>query len=381
MSDNSAIEWTDATWGPTLGCTKVSPGCSNCYAIRTARRLAGNPEPKVSLPYAGLVHRDDASQLDWTGQVNLVPDRLDQPLRWRKPRRIFVNSQSDLFHDAVPDDFIAQVFAVMSMARQHTFQILTKRHARMRSLLSSDAFVEAVRCAIGDRRTDGSWHGTPRPKWPLPNVWLGVSVENQKWAQIRIPALLKTPAAVRWLSCEPLLGPIALSPFLHYRPIGENLVDAPLTPAGARACTLPALDWVVVGGESGPGARPMHPDWARALRDECKTADIPYLMKQWGEWGPAEWKPERLDGETDDAYKARAEAIGATHCHTGNPVTIDGETTFHLYKPDHKPWSTERRPLDEHARLHQPGIRRWGKKTAGRVLDGEIHDNYPAVVA
>lgn len=124
----------------------------------------------------------------------------------------------------------------------------------------------------------------------------------------------------------------------------------------------------------------MHPDWARTLRDQCAEARISYLFKQWGEWGPAEWKPERLDGETDDAYKTRAEAIGATHCHTGNPIRVDGEDTFHLYKPDHKPWSVERRPLDPHSLMHQPGIRRWGKKAAGRELDGQIHDNYPEAV-
>jgi protein gp37 len=346
MSRGSKIEWTDDTWNPLLGCTKVSAGCDGCYAIRTARRLAGNPDPKVSLPYAGLVHRDDTGQLDWTGRVNLVPDRLDQPLRWRKPRRIFVNSQSDLFHDAVPMGYIEDVFAVMAAARQHTFQLLTKRHARMRNLLNQGAFWANVydkwRIQYGGARAD-NWAK------PLPNVHLGVSAENQQWADIRIPALLATPAAVRWLSCEPLLGEIDLSKHLHVRPIGANLTDAALTPAGARACGLPALDWVVVGGESGPGARPMDPDWARSLRDECQAAGIAYNFKQFGEWAPippAEARP--------------ADTI----------ITPAGQTM---------PWADRGDLVPEVARRSWV-LRRVGKKIAGRELDGRIWDEYPETV-
>jgi protein gp37 len=257
VSDNTGIEWTGATWNPVTGCTKVSPGCDHCYAETIAHRFAGTKAyPDGFKP-------------------TLRPERLDQPLRWRKPRRIFVNSMADLFHDDVPDEYIAEVFTTMGRAAQHTFQILTKRHARMRSLLQRwtsreptwvrpDGIIDVNEMPL-DADPSAAWVGQ-RP-WPLSNVWLGVSVENQQWADIRIPALLDTPAAVRFLSCEPLLGPINL---------GE--------PADTR------VDWVIVGGESGRGARPMHPDWARSLRDQCTAAGVPFLFKQWGEHAPRSYR-------------------------------------------------------------------------------------------
>ena len=257
MADHTKIEWTDATWNVVIGCDKVSPGCDNCYAIRTAHRFQQHPNPKVAAAYAGT-----EADGDWTGQINMVEDRLDLPLTWTRPRRIFVNAQSDLFHGNVSDEFIARVFAIMACAPQHTFQILTKRHGRMRSLLSSRDFQRYLYRAINNlpshQRTDIP--GT----LPLPNVWLGVSVEDQARLELRVPALLDTPAAVRWLSCEPLLGPVDVI---------NGLGDSWLT----------GLDWIVVGGESGPGSRPMHPDWARSLRDQCDVAGIPFLFKQWGE--------------------------------------------------------------------------------------------------
>lgn len=261
MADGSKIEWTDATWNVVIGCDKVSPGCDHCYAIRTAHRMQANPNPVISAAYAGT-----EADGDWTGRVNLVTDRLDLPLKWRRPRRIFVNAQSDLFHDQVPDEFIARVFAVMTRAEAHTFQVLTKRHGRMRSLLSSDKFIGLVDIELGG---DGSADLFRRDVgWPLPNVWLGVSVEDQKRADLRIPALLDTPAAVRWLSCEPLLGPVDVI---------NGLGDGWLT----------GIDWIVAGGESGPGSRPMHPDWARSLRDQCQVAGVPFLFKQWGSHRPS----------------------------------------------------------------------------------------------
>jgi protein gp37 len=230
MADKSAIEWTDATWNPVTGCTKVSPGCDHCYAERVTERWQGK----------GSFNR-----------VVLHEDRLSKPLKWRKPRRVFVNSMSDLFHDDVPDAYIAEVFSVMARAPQHTFQVLTKRHGRMRSLLNRGSFRDNL----------ATWC---RP-WPLPNVWLGVSVEDQKWADVRVPALLDTPAAVRFLSCEPLLGPVWLKAFWLQ----------PTFPG-------PRINWVIVGGESGPGARPMHADWARSLRDRCVAAGVPFFFKQTG---------------------------------------------------------------------------------------------------
>lgn len=268
MGDNSGIEWTDATWNPVTGCDKVSPGCDHCYAESIAHRFAGTP-----------AYPDGFA-------VTLRPERLDQPLRWRKPRKVFVNSMSDLFHKDIPDEYIARVFAVMALASQHTFQILTKRHARMRALLSSTAFQDSVIDAAADHPELDRRHQVGRGaplcdwdgSWPVPNVWLGVSVENQQWADIRIPALLDTPAAVRFLSCEPLLGPVdlALTAVQH---------DGALPYRRASY-----LHWVIVGGESGPGARPMHPDWARSLRDQCTAARVPFLFKQAGtvlarEWG------------------------------------------------------------------------------------------------
>jgi protein gp37 len=198
MSDKTGIEWTDATWNPVTGCTEVSPGCDHCYAKTFAERWRGVPGHHFEQGF----------------DVVLRPERLDQPLRWSRPRRIFVNSMSDLFHDAVPDAFIAHVWAVMAAAEQHTFQVLTKRHGRMRSLLRTVDFWRTVSYRLEDMGLDGVDSIDPPS-----NVWLGVSVENQQWADIRIPALLDTPAAVRFLSCEPLLGPVDLDT-QPWRPIG-----------------------------------------------------------------------------------------------------------------------------------------------------------------
>lgn len=271
MGDGTKISWSDATWNPTLGCTAVTPGCDNCYAASLASgRLAHVPA------YSGL-----AVGGTFTGEVRMLPDRIDLPLRWTRPRRIFVNSMSDLFHDAVPDDYVADVFAVMALARRHVFQVLTKRHGRMRSLLRTEAFWLDVAdkasgwlgaTGPGERRalevkpftgwTPESRNGEPtlwHPPRPVPNVWLGVSVEDQKRADLRTPALADTPAAVRFLSCEPLLGPVVLD---------ER--------------TLGAVDWIIAGGESGGGARPMEERWARSLREQAERAGVAFHFKQYG---------------------------------------------------------------------------------------------------
>jgi protein gp37 len=278
MSDNSAIEWTDATWNPVTGCTKVSPGCDHCYAETFAERWRGTPGHHFENGF----------------DVTLRPERLDQPMRWKRPRRIFVNSMSDLFHNDIPDEFIARVFGVMAQAHWHTFQVLTKRHGRMRSLLNSAAFHERIQVAV-DRMYDDPDEQYIGDGWPFRNVWTGVSVEDQKWADIRIPALLDTPASVRWISAEPLLGPIDLTDWL-WKTGGEY---------GEASRTL-SLDWTVVGGESGPGARPMHPQWARDLRDQCVAAGVSYLYKQSGQYAPVVDQPrpgdlwQALDGATSD---------------------------------------------------------------------------------
>lgn len=285
MSDRSAIEWTDATWPVVAGCERISPGCAHCYAVRDARRLAGNPNQKVSRVYAGTVERQGNGQIDWTGLVRPLPERLDWPLKWRKPRRVFVCNESDLFHEDVPDDFIARVFAVMAMARRHTFQLLTKRPERMQSLVPTFAREHIAR--------DGSG-------WPLPNVHLGVSVENQHFADVRIPLLLTTPAVVRFISAEPLLGPIDLralnikAAVLATLPAHQALrmrnvssypsvfpLDA-LTGENAGGDQVGRLDWVIVGGESGPKARPCDVAWIRSIVKECCATRIPVFVKQLG---------------------------------------------------------------------------------------------------
>jgi protein gp37 len=284
MSDGSKIEWTDATWSPVTGCTKVSEGCLNCYIERTP-------------PFRMARRKFDRPGVGGSTGVTLHSDRLAMPLGWRKPRRVFVNSLSDLFHDDVPDAFIAEVFAVMARCPQHVFQVLTKRHARMRSLLSSDLFETAVGAELVGMGMDGRApiapysitrkvdSGLARPeRWPLPNVWLGVSVETQQWADIRIPALLDTPAGVRWLSCEPLLGPVDLSRWLG--PVAwPSCWDEHEPSAECSRCIRP--EWVVVGGESGPGARPMNTQWAQQIVVDCRTAGVPVFVKQMGtRWGP-----------------------------------------------------------------------------------------------
>jgi protein gp37 len=277
MSTTTSIEWTDRTWNPVTGCTKVSAGCDHCYAETLHERFNG----KGSF-----------------ATVTVHPDRITAPLSWRKPARVFVNSMSDLFHADITDDVIASIWATMSLAQEHTFQVLTKRHARMRSLLNSDRFWARVDAAL---RARGGAYPLDLLGKALPNVWLGVSVEDQSWASIRIPALLETPAAVRWISAEPLLGPLWLEePYLNPG------LECPCE-TGARFCNS-TLDWVVVGGESGPGARPMDPAWARQIRDDCTANSVPFLFKQWGAHDATGKRVGKkaagreLDGRTYDAY-------------------------------------------------------------------------------
>lgn len=401
MADNSSIEWTDATWSPATGCDRTSSGCDHCYALTLAKRLKAMGSAKYQT--------DGDPRTSGLGfGVAMHASALTLPLTWRAPRKIFVNSMSDLFHAKITDEFIAQVFAVMAAAPQHVFQILTKRHARMRSLLSSPAFGEMVWRAFTDLDHPGKdWEtaerliGDRQPGTvmrPIPWVHLGVSVENQRWADIRIPALLDTPAAVRWISAEPLLGPIDLHgpiategplrgsrPRLTYWLSGRPHWGPEQRDDRGNAYQEPAvgprIDWVVAGGESGPGARPMHPAWIRTLRDQCADADVPFLFKQWGDWGPAPFKVPVCDPAvgwlgTDEelvAAKGRSESAGATHVHTGHWYMKDGDQAWHVHEIGHKPWSLERVALPE----GMEPIRRWGKKRAGRELDGREHDGYP----
>jgi protein gp37 len=363
--NKTKIEWADATWNPITGCTKISPGCANCYAEKMSKRLAGRCGYPADEPFKVTIH----------------PDKIDEPLKWKKPRRVFVCSMSDLFHKDVPMSIITYVLRMARSREGHTFMILTKRPARMK---------EAIREMV-------SWG-----MWPVPNIWLGVTAENQEQADKRIPILLDTPAAVRFVSVEPMLGPVDLRPWLkpYYHggipglKIGDTLLPPNVTgkptllkyaqeiaPDGPQRddrvylttdkesasifayCypkgdvyraipTLPLeddpdclepelsyqtpkavvvqdktplLDWVICGGESGPGARPMHPDWARALRDQCQGAGVPFFFKQWGEWYP----------DKKGLYKA--------------PGMIFSDTYVHKI----------------------------GKKAAGRLLDGREWSEFP----
>lgn len=439
MADRTHIEWTDATWNIITGCSVVSAGCKHCYAMKLAgTRLAHHPSR------AGLTI-DTAAGPVWNGEVRFNDQWLLQPLDWTKPRRIFVCAHGDLFHESVPDEWICVVFAIMASAPQHTFQVLTKRSQRAR------LWFERMR----DRATaEGYLHeclkgrmGYDHPRrpavnltaWPLPNVWLGVSVEDQAAADARIPDLLLTPAAARWISAEPLLGPLDLKGWGEASPSPVPL-DAPSTWAdyawpewvphqqreqiesfwaesygrGPRAWIadnikqrtpatgatvgvrlrgnesmvdiVPArspeadargryihrwnnigvvllddgrllyagvsagpgwlakwlqsdrtyarrLHWVVVGGESGPGARPMNPNWARDLRDQCSAAGVPFLFKQWGQWAPI---------------------VGAHHFSDQDAENVG-----------YGGW--------------QAAMQRVGKKRAGRTLDGVEHNGFPEV--
>jgi protein gp37 len=248
----SKIEWTDVTWNPVTGCDKVSQGCKNCYAEVMHRRLRGMFPEKYSTPFLG--------------HVETHADELSKPLRWKKPRLVFVNSMSDLFHPDVPFDFIDDVFAVMDCCPQHTFQILTKRTYRMAQYFDENRAWRVGQLKYAYDSSDYDLNG-----WPLKNVWLGTSCEDQTTAEQRIPYLLQVPAEVRFLSCEPLLGPIDFINLIKWNKPGIKY-------------HYPKIGWVIVGGESGHKARPMHPDWVRSLRDQCKDAEVPFFFKQWGEW-------------------------------------------------------------------------------------------------
>jgi protein gp37 len=280
VADKTGIEWTDATWNPVRGCSRISEGCRHCYAETMAARFSGPGQP-----YEGLAKRGTSTgwHAKWTGEVRMVPEHLADPLRWRKPRRIFVNSMSDLFHEALTNEQIAAVFGVMAAAPRHTFQVLTKRAERMRDWfrwvagerlpLRTIQYSPRLVCAVAakDHGVDVGSVAEPR-SWPLPNVWLGVSVENQLAADTRIKHLLATPAAIRFLSCEPLLGPIQLG--------CEVAGEFEFFEHGLGAGRLGWVDWVIAGCESGRGARPAQVDWYRSLRDQCAAAGVPFFLKQ-----------------------------------------------------------------------------------------------------
>lgn len=312
----SNIEWTERTWQVTAGCTKVSSGCAHCYAETMANRLAGmaradqaaGREPKGKAPYLHVLN--DAGR--WNGELRLLHDRLTEPLKWKKPTTVFVNSMSDLFHEAVPFEFVDKVWAVMALCPQHTFQVLTKRPERMAEYLArtgkSIAHIDIAARSLG---YTVMYEGHGMIRWPLPNVWLGTSVEDQKAADERIPHLLRCPAAVRFLSCEPLLGPVDLTKSLGWRSAFGCLSEDPAASAIDNLCRC-GLHWVIVGGESGPNARPCSVDWIRAVVQQCKAAGVPCFVKQLGAYvlDPVAGGPDYEEWPTETLHDPEREAGG-----------------------------------------------------------------------
>jgi protein gp37 len=378
MSDKTKIEWTDATWNPIRGCSRVSEGCRNCYAEGVAARFSGTDKYGKPLPYDGLAERvvkpDGTTEARWTGKVVYAGDDvLMQPLKWKKPRRIFINSMSDLFHESVSDDVRDKVFAIVYFVYNHTYQLLTKRPDNMLEYMSDPTlpnriYQAAILLTTGLKDNRDNWRPDyatgikkrPNIQLPLKNLHLGVSVENQATANERIPLLLQTPAAVRFVSAEPLLGAIeftdldtnneacmnALKPVTwqyifdnHWKNTAEEhsiysdmdcMVDCYdlSSPPDMNALVNTTLDWIIVGGESGKNARPMNPAWVRSIRDQCQDANVPFFFKQWGEF----------------VSVSEVAGDGAHYKFT------DGRT-----------------------------VRRTGKKLAGRSLDGVEHNAMPEV--
>lgn len=324
----SKIEWTEETWNPVTGCSKISPGCDHCYAERMSKRLAGRcgyPEAPNSF------------------DVALHHNKLGQPLNWRKPRQIFVCSMGDLFHRDVPFEYIAAIFGVMAATPRHAYQILTKRPGRMLKWFGwidsagrlTDGCLRAdladyTICAKGPMRADILMAGAPfgSSEWPLPNVWLGVTAEDQKRWDRRVSILRQIPAAVRFVSVEPSLGPIMAN--------------------------LDGISWLICGGEAGPGSRPMHPDWARSLRDQCVEAGVPFFFKSWGDWGM------RGPGPHGDDHGVRVR-LGRDGRHSSSDRPAFGVPGNG--NGDGDVW-----------------LGRFGKKSAGRELDGRTWDEMPEVV-
>lgn len=337
MAFKSSIEWTDATWNPFHGCHKISAGCKYCYMFRDKARYGQDPNTVVR-----------------SGDKTFYA-----PLKWKEPRRIFTCSWSDFFIEEA-DPWRDEAFAIMALTPQHTYQVLTKRPDRMYKYLTGSRIKQDIYDAVyydEDKHwMDGRAHEIykkieGRNEWPLPNVWLGVSVEDQKTADERIPHLLNTPAAMRFLSVEPLLGPVRLDQFPVCDGVWGNFLTGRDYIDDGREVVhqgIPVqhnkIDWVIAGGESGPKARPMHPDWVRSIRDQCQAAGVPFFFKQWGEWVALAGQEPGEDFARVHGYSKRKD-----FCFPINGPNCEQAAT--MYKV--------------------------GKKAAGRLLDGREHNEFP----
>lgn len=376
MADTTKIEWTDATWNIITGCTLVDEGCRHCYAahlITSWPAIGNHPSRK------GLARKNAAGESKFTGEVRFNEQWLHQPLFWKKPRKIFVCAHGDLFHPSVPNEWIDRVFAVMALAPQHTFQVLTKRPERAIDYLSDTLDrIEAIEDCADDLLGSNDMPFTPH--WPLPNVWLGTSISDQASADLRIPELLACPAAVRFISAEPLLGPVDIDQWLHDDDCGVSRKTSrqhgqkPLCHCGERPVNEVRLDWVIVGGESGPHARAMHPEWARSLRDQCAAAGVAFLFKQWGEWLPLN---QTADGAADDYYHPAPvrDPDASRRCkYDSLCLSIDGA--------DHPTGAAGNYHMSNPSAFTRPGdmsMYRVGKRAAGRLLDFTEHNGFPGV--
>lgn len=398
---NTKIEWCDATLNVFRGCLKVSEGCKNCYAITTAHQLntrfknAGNEAArKVAAKYEGLTKVLGNGEKNWTGEVQVDYDTMMQPFKWKKGKRIFVNSMSDVFYEKISVADIAILFAVMFLTPQHTYMILTKRPERMNEVLNSSEFVakvcvavdlirtyrsiadgnpltsaefEAVKITLNDYTTGNSLRidKAPIETFPFPNIWLGVSVENQATADERIPLLLSTPAHIRFLSMEPLLGEVDLMQI----PVGNyflNTVKGTIYSAAKlsdirepyESYYQDKIDWVIVGGESGSKARPMNPLWVQKIQEECEKASVPFFFKQWGEWSP-NLLADNMKKLVDWPELAKRPNTQLRNCFLGssNKIVVPdvkvhfNELLYRMYKI--------------------------GKHKAGRLLNGKEYNEFP----
>jgi len=342
----SKIEYTHETWNPVVGCAHSgSPGCDHCYAAKMAWRLAHIPATREL--YEGLTRQTESGRIEWTGKVRVNENALATPLHWHKPRRVFLGSMTDWMFSGIPSRRRLEMLAVMALTPRHRYLTLTKRHLNLRPVLETigdhdpaNLLAEAAyRITSNDEaecQVANAVNNLLAPEhnvgWPLRNLALGVTVCNQAEADEKIPLLLATPAAIRWVSVEPMLGPVDLTAIKAHA-------------ANHCANALHALDWVVAGGESGHGARPVHPDWLRSLRDQCASADVPFFFKQWGEWSAISQLDDSQFGQHED--------------------WPNSDHIAHLRGPDvvH---------LDDPCPVY-----RVGKRRAGRLLDSREHNDMP----